>query len=103
MVTESWRDSGGEPNIGLALPRWLQELGFEIRELRPIIDIVPPSNFVWQWPGTFVPNGVQRMVALGRLTPERGEAILAAFRERESDPHTLMVTPAMLEIIAVRR
>lgn len=102
-VTESWRDSGGEPDIGLALPRWLEELGFEVRELRPIIDIVPPSNFVWQWPGSFIPNGVQRMVALGRLTPERGDEILAAFRARESDPHTLMITPAVLEVIAVRR
>lgn len=102
-VTESWRESGGEPDIGLALPRWLEELGFDVRELRPIIDIVPPSNFVWQWPGTFVPNGVQRMVALGYLTPERGDEIIAAFRARESDPHTLMITPAMLEIIAVRR
>src|SRR5690606_19840261 len=63
----------------------------------------PPSNFVWQWPGSFVPNGLQRMVALGRLTPERGEAILATFSVRVSAPHTLMITPAMLEIIAVRR
>ena len=30
---ESWRSSGGEPDVGLDLPRWLEELGFEIKTL----------------------------------------------------------------------
>jgi hypothetical protein len=33
---KSWRATGGEPDIGLDLPRWLEELDFDIRELRPI-------------------------------------------------------------------
>ncbi|HEX7088528.1 MAG TPA: methyltransferase domain-containing protein [Longimicrobiales bacterium] len=102
-VSESWRESGGDPDIGLALPRWLAELGFELRALNPIIDVVPPSNYVWQWPGSFVESGVRRLVALGRLAPERGQAITEAFAARAADPHTLMITPAVLEIIAVRR
>jgi hypothetical protein len=41
-VMASWRVSGGEPNIALSLPRWLEELGFELQWVRPIVDIVQP-------------------------------------------------------------
>ena len=103
VVMASWRADGGEPDIGLDLPRWLGELGFELTELRPIIDIVPPSSFVWQWPKAFVASGVRRLVDLGHLTAEHGQAITAAHAAAESTPHTLMVMPAVLEIIATRR
>jgi SAM-dependent methyltransferase len=103
VVMDSWRAEGGEPDIGLDLPRWLGELGFEIRELRPIIDIVPPSSFVWEWPKAFMEVGVRRLVDLGRLSEERARAIAAAHAASAAAPHTLMVMPAVLEIIAVRR
>lgn len=101
-VMKSWRDEGGEPNIGLDLPRWLGELGFEIRSLRPIVDVVAPSNFVWNWPKTFIQAGAERLVGLGYLTAEEASSIVATLAKRESEPHTFMVTPAVLEIIAVR-
>jgi SAM-dependent methyltransferase len=102
VVMESWRAEGGEPDIGLDLPAWLQELGFEIKTLNPIIDIVPASNFIWQWPKTFIQVGLNRLVELGRLTSDRARAIAEEFAAREAAPHTLMITPAVLEIIALR-
>jgi SAM-dependent methyltransferase len=103
VVMESWRASGGEPDIGLDLPRWLAELGFEVRALGAIVDVVPASSFVWQWPKAFVEVGLRRMVDLGQLSVERGGEIAAAFAAMEAAPHTLMITPAVIEIIAVRR
>jgi SAM-dependent methyltransferase len=103
VVMQSWRDQGGEPDIALELPRWLAELGFAIREMRPIIDIVTPSNYVWQWPRSFVTVGPRRLVELGHFTPERAAAIEAAIVKAESAPNTHMITPAVLEIIAERR
>jgi SAM-dependent methyltransferase len=103
VVKESWRASGGEPDIGLDLPRWLEELGCEIKTLRPIIDIVPASNFVWQWPKAFLHVGLRRLVDLGHLSSDRALAISQAFAASEAAPHTLMITPAVLEVIAVRR
>lgn len=103
VVIESWRADGGEPNIGLDLPMWLAELGFEIKTLNPIIDVVPASNFIWQWPKAFIQVGLRRLVDLGHLTSERAQAIAEAFAAAETAPHTLMITPAVLEIIAVRK
>lgn len=102
VVIESWRASGGEPDIGLQLPHWLVELGFTIRSVAPIIDVVSPANFGWQWPKSFVQVGLRRLIDLGHLEADRAEMISNAFAACEADPHALMVTPGVLEIIAVR-
>jgi SAM-dependent methyltransferase len=101
-VMKSWRDEGGEPNIGLDLPRWLNELGLSVKSLNPIIDVISPSNYVWQWLKTFGHVGLRRLVDLGRVSPERAQEIQKAFDTREADPNALMFTPGVLEIIAVR-
>ena len=103
VVMQSWRDEGGEPDIGLQLPVMLEESGFDITALNPIIDIVPPTNFVWQWPKAFIEVGLKRLSDLGYLTTGRAQAISEAFAACEASPHALMVTPAVLEIVAVRR
>jgi SAM-dependent methyltransferase len=102
VVMESWRASGGEPEIALELPRWLGELGLELQELRPLVDVVTPADPVWQWPASFVQVGLKRLVELGRLTPERSRALGEAFLAAERRPRTLMFTPAVLEIVARR-
>ncbi|HMC22651.1 MAG TPA: methyltransferase domain-containing protein [Thermoanaerobaculia bacterium] len=103
IVMKSWRAAGGEPDIGLDLPRWLEELGFEIRSMLPIIDVIRPTDFAWQWPRSFIEVGVRRFVDLGDMSEQRASETLQAFADAESAPNTLMVTPAVLEIIAVRR
>ncbi len=102
-VMETWRASGGEPDVGLDVPRWLGEVGFETREVRPILEIVSPRDPLWQWPKSFIGSGLRRLVELGRLTPERAESISRAFAAAEASPGCLMVTPGVLEVIAVRR
>ena len=102
-VMRSWRASGGEPNIGRELPGWLEEIGFEIRSTQIIVDVVRPSDFAWQWGRAFVYSGLQRLVALGEISAERGEIIGRAFAAAERDPQVRIVNPAVLEIIAVRR
>lgn len=102
-VVASWREHGGEPDIGLVLPRWLVELGFEVRELRPWVEAPRPGDFFWRWPDAFVDVGVQRLVDLGRIPEEQGRAIQRAFRESQSSPGAFQLTPLVLEIVAVKR
>ena len=101
-VMESWRANGGEPDVGLDLPRWLEDAGFTIKRLRPHVDVVTPESDIWQWPKTFIASGVERLVELGRMTPERGAEVRAEFARYEQLPHARLVTPAVLEIIATR-
>jgi SAM-dependent methyltransferase len=102
-VMRSWRASGGEPDVGLDLPLWLGELGFEIREQRPIVEIATPSSYLWQWPKAFLAVNVPHQVAQGTLAPELGQALARTFARIEATPNAFVVTPAVLEILAVRR
>ncbi len=102
-VVAAWRGSGGEPDIALQLLPWLDQLGFEIREIRPIIEIIEPSNPMWQWPKTFINVGLQRLVDLGHVDENRATQIRDSFAASEATPHVRMITPAVMEVIAVRR
>ena len=101
-VIRSWRASGGEPDIARDLPRWLEDHGFEIQSMQPIVDVVRPTDFTWQWPIAFMRSGLRRLIALGQISAERGEVIARAFTAIEHDPHAIMINPTVLEIIAVR-
>lgn len=102
-IMHGWRADGGEPDIALYLPRWLGELGFDIRSLQPIVEVVPPGSYVWHWPKSFLEIGLKRFVDLGHISADRAEAITRAVAAAETTPHTYMITPAVLEIIAVKK
>lgn len=100
-VMRTWRESGGEPDIGRVLPLWLHELGFDL-DLKPIIDIYRPDDFGWQWPKAFIKVGADRMVNLGQLSEDDAEAVREAERAVETSGG-MMVTPAVIQIVATKR
>jgi hypothetical protein len=102
-VMKSWRADGGEPDIALELSVWLGEVGFEIKDMRPIVDVVSKSDFGWQWLRTFIHVNRQRLMKMGHLTADQAEGIAHAIEEIEAAPHAYMVTPGVLEIIAMRK
>ncbi len=102
-VIAAWRADGGEPDVGADLPRYLEAAGFEIRSLKPIVDVITPADPIWPWPEAFVRTGVERLVSIGRLSAERAVEILQDFDRRKIEPGTRCVTPLVLEAIAVRR
>jgi hypothetical protein len=103
QVIASWRDHGGEPDVGMTLPQWLVELGFELRELRPLVDAPQPHEFGWRWPRAFVDVGLDRLVELGRVAREKADSVRRAFDESQAVPGAFNLTPTVIEIIAVKR
>ena len=101
LVMKSWRDAGGEPDIGLTLPGWLEAEGLEAVETRPLIDVVQRSSFVWQWPLAFMRTNAARLVELGYATAEDAERFATALDR--AGPSARMITPLVLEVIARRR
>jgi ubiquinone/menaquinone biosynthesis C-methylase UbiE len=100
-VMESWRLSGGEPNIALSLLPWLGELGFATRSVRPIVDVVSRDDPQWQWLRSFIDVGRRRLADLGQLSSSEAESLWDAFTAHEATD-ARMITPAVLEIIATR-
>ena len=102
-VMASWRANGGEPDIGLELPRWLDSLGFEILVMRPITEVARPGDFLWQWPKAFVGTGIQRLVDIGRMAPDHAREVQQAFDQLEHTPGGFCLTPTVLEVAARKR
>ena len=100
-VMTTWRADGGEPDIALDLPRWLADYGFELRGMRPIIDVITTSSFRWLWPKSFIESGVQRLLDLRALTAEQAARVRKAVADAESSANAFMISPAVMEIIAV--
>ncbi len=102
-VMMAWRESGGEPDLGLQLPQWLDDLGFNVEHVRPIIDAARPSEPKWRWLSAFVESGRRRLESLGAISASESKSIGEALATLAADPRTRMFTPALLEIIATRR
>lgn len=99
-VMQSWRAAGGEPDVGLDLPRWLEAAGCRIESLTPIVDVIAPSSFAWGWPASFIDVNVARLVDLGLIGADDGAKMRADFAAASADPATRMVTPIVLEVVA---
>ena len=103
IVIDTWRADGGEPDIGRSIPGWLQENGFAVESVRPIVEVLTPSDFMWQWPKAFVESGTERLRSLGALDTAKAQRIREAFATAEAAPGVRMVTPLVLEVIGRAR
>lgn len=101
-VMESWRASGGEPNVARELPELLGKAGFRVIEIVPRIRSISQRDYTWQWPKSFIEINVARLQELGRVTPEWGNEVLREFADVEADENAWFTTPMFLEIVARR-
>ena len=99
-VVASWRASGGEPDIGLELPRLLPLEGLVLEHVEAIQFAIHPRDFMWQWPATFLAVNASRQVELGSLTRAEADAAVRTVEERARDAGAVMLTPTVLQIIA---
>lgn len=97
LVSQSWRDSGGEPDIAPLVPDWLVAEGMSVEAIRPLIDIVDRGSPAWQWPASFMETGARRLNELGYVDEEEA---LRLGRALETTEARYMATPLVVEIIA---
>jgi SAM-dependent methyltransferase len=99
-VKASWAATGGKADIGLDLPGYLLQNGFQIRSAIPRIYCVGPADYMWQWPVSFVGIGLARLQELGRIDAEFAEKVKLDLAAATSNPDALLITPFVLEIVA---
>ena len=101
-VMESWRAAGGEPDVAPALVGALAREGFRLRSVRPLVFAARPGGRTWQWPASFVETNAERLLGLGRVSPDWAAEVVAELKAAEADPASVRVTPLVLEVIAER-
>ena len=102
-IIAKWRASGGEPDVGLALPRLLPEAGFEIESARPVVFTARMNDFAANWPMDFARQYLPVMVDGGDITPAEAGAVRALLDQAETDQNALVITPGVLQIVAGKR
>lgn len=100
LVVEDWRASGGDPDAGRLLPTLLPKLGFRIRSLKAIVETVRPGDHAWAWTSSWGKTYPRRLVETGKADPAWCERTVAAFEAADRNPHAVMITPMVLEVIA---
>jgi hypothetical protein len=101
-VVESWRATGGEPDVALNFPTLFRAAGLRTVEAHPRILTISPRDYAWQWPASFIEINLARLQELGRVDADWADAVRREFSEAEADSMTLLNTPMFLEIIARR-
>jgi SAM-dependent methyltransferase len=101
-VIETWRESGGEPDGAAGLPALLSANGFVIRSATPHIFCVRPTEYMWQWPATFIEVYLPRLIEMGRIDQKFADKVRVDLASAEANPNALMTTPLVLEVIATK-
>ena len=99
-VIQSWRETGGEPDVGRELPRLLLDAGFRLLGVTPLIFVVRPTDFMWRWPAAFIEIHLRHLLEQGKAEPAWADSVLRELRAAETAPGSFMVTPLVLEIVA---
>jgi hypothetical protein len=84
----------------VALATLLPANGFAIRSARPHLFGVRPTDYMWQWPATFIETYLPRLIEMGRINQEFADQVREDLAKAEKNPNALMITPLVLEIIA---
>ncbi|MGC9954374.1 MAG: methyltransferase domain-containing protein [Rhizomicrobium sp.] len=102
-IIAKWRASGGEADVGLALPHLLPESGFEIETVRPVVFTARMNDFAANWPMDFARQYIAVMAKDGDISPAEGKEITALLDRTEADPNAFVITPGLLQIVARKR
>ena len=101
-VGKSWRDHGGDPQVGGRLPALMASRGLRVEYLAPMQRIARSSDPLWQWPTTFFANFIPRLVEQGLVSERDWREMESDWNERARDPDAFFWTPSMIEIVARR-
>ena len=101
-VGTSWRASGGEPDIAAALIPKLLASGFKITETKPLVYAVNPRDYMWQWPHSFVHTNLSRLVEIGHVSQQWADEVQSEFDVLEQSPTSIIITPMVMQIVAVK-
>ncbi len=99
-IERSWRDRGGDPNIGGRLPGMMRRAGLTVREITPQLRVARPTDTLWAWPDSFYKNFIPELEKMGAITSDERIAFEREWARASDDPDAFVYTPPLVEIIA---
>lgn len=99
-VAHSWKTRGGDPDVGLRLPSYMDRHNLEVMEVRSLVRAARPVDPLWQWPDSYFRVFLPKLVASGDLSQAEFDAWTAEWDTLSANPASVFIGPTMVEIIA---
>src|SRR5438477_167771 len=74
--------------------------GFIIPSDEPHVFCLRPTNYMWQWPVTFIEVYLPRLIEMGRIDQAFADKVRADLGDAGENPNALMITPLVVEVVA---
>lgn len=94
--------SGGDPDVGAALPALLDAAGCDVVSVRPVLPGGLPGSSLWRWLGLTSAN-FGTLVEAGLLEEADVDAYHRLWAERSDTPHAFFTGPPALGVVARKR
>lgn len=101
-VLSSYAAVGANPEVGKVLPKLLEDAGFEVVEIRPLVRIAQPGDPLWHWPDAYFKSYLPRMVDAGHMTRDEMATVLRDWQDAGDADHAYFMSPSQVEILAVK-
>jgi len=93
---------GGDASVGGRLPGFYRRAGLRLVEITPTIKVGRPGSPVWRWLSTYFFGVMGRYAELPPFTKAKAAALRRLWQAAARDPTSLMVAPAVLDVVGRR-
>ncbi len=102
ITLKDWRSTGSEPDVAQRLIPAFAEAGLRLTDVTPVLKVCTPSDYMWQWPATFIQPHARALAERGVVTREWAASVTKAYGELERTPDAMIVTP-LVGIMTARK
>lgn len=102
-LLEYWEGNDGSNDVIGVVPRHLREQGFTLVHLEANQRIATPGSPIWNWPDSFWPSIIPRVVEAGCLSCDDAAAFFDLWRTASQDPDRFVALPPVYDAIAIKR
>ena len=92
-----------DASVGDQLPILFRKAGLELTRSQPTIKTGRPGSPEWAWLTTYLLGVMDRYATFPPFTPAEGRRLAARWRRAERDPMSLLIAPAVLNVVARNR
>ncbi len=102
-VYQSFKNHGGDLDVGGKLPSVLQQSGFELCDLIPIHRAARPGSGPWRWVTQFQTLYLPQVLDEGLISRQELDEFRKEWAKQTPESGAFFCTPPMIGIVAVRK
>ena len=96
---QSWREGGGDIDVGERFPELARDGGLVLEHLQPVARAGDTGSLEWRWTVGFLRSYLPKLVERGTLRPDELEAFRAEMDAREEEGTSWVHAPTVVDVV----